>query len=116
MNIEDFRGHCLSLKSTSEGTPFGPDVIVFKVKGKMFATLGIVPPYSTNLKNSPERILELREAYEDVIPGYHMNKKHWNTVKLESDSIPDEEIYKWLVESYRAVVKGLPKKDREELS
>jgi predicted DNA-binding protein (MmcQ/YjbR family) len=115
MNIEQFRKLCLSLKATSEGTPFGPDVVVFKVKSKMFATMSLNPPHTANLKNSPEQILELREAYEEVIPGYHMNKRHWNTVSIESEAIPDKEIENWILESYRAVVKGLPQKEREEL-
>ena len=92
MNAEDFRVYCLGKKAATEGTPFGPDNIVFKVSGKMFALLAFeeVPPRA-NLKCDPDLALELRDRYEQVEPGYHMNKKHWNTIEIES-GIPDAEL------------------------
>jgi predicted DNA-binding protein (MmcQ/YjbR family) len=110
MNAEIFRAHCLSKPAATEGAPFGPDNIVFKVKGKMFALLAFeeVPPRA-NLKCDPDLALELRDRYEQVEPGYHMNKKHWNTIVLDG-MIPDGEIRKMIDHSYDLVVASLPKK------
>jgi predicted DNA-binding protein (MmcQ/YjbR family) len=110
MNAENFRAHCLAKKGATEGTPFGPDNIVFKVGGKMFALLAFeeVPP-RVNLKCDPDLALELRDRYEQVEPGYHMNKKHWNTIVLDG-VIPDGEIRKMIDHSYDLVAKSLPKK------
>jgi predicted DNA-binding protein (MmcQ/YjbR family) len=110
MNSESFRAHCLGKPTATEGTPFGPDNIVFKVKGKMFALLAFeeVPPRA-NLKCDPDLALELRDRYEQVEPGYHMNKKHWNTIVLDG-VIPDDEIRKMIDHSYDLVVASLPKK------
>jgi predicted DNA-binding protein (MmcQ/YjbR family) len=110
MNSESFRAHCLGKPTATEGTPFGPDNIVFKVKGKMFALLAFeeVPPRA-NLKCDPDLALELRDRYEQVEPGYHMNKKHWNTIVLDG-VIPDGEIRKMIDHSYDLVVASLPKK------
>src|SRR5205809_6150333 len=109
MNAESFRTHCLGKKAATEGTPFGPDNIVFKVKGKMFALLALdeVPP-RVNLKCDPDLALELRDRYEQVTPGYHMNKKHWNSVEIE-DGIPDPELRKMIDHSYDLVAKALRK-------
>ena len=110
MNAENFRAYCLGKKAATEGSPFGPDNIVFKVKAKMFALLALdeVPP-RVNLKCDPDLALELRDRYEQVEPGYHMNKKHWNTVVLDG-VIPDAEIRKMIDHSYELVAKSLPKK------
>src|SRR5437016_10479101 len=83
MDLAEFREYCLREPGASEDTPFGPDVLVFKVGGKMFALAALdeVPP-RVNLKCAPDRALELRDRYEEIRPGYHMNKKHWNTVEL----------------------------------
>ena len=114
MKIKKIIDYCLSLPEVKEDYPFGPDVQVFKIKGKLFAILtkrqGI---HRINLKCHPEEALILREIFEDVIPGYHMNKMHWNTVLL-NDSIPDEEIKRMIDRSYCLVVKKLKKK-RERL-
>jgi predicted DNA-binding protein (MmcQ/YjbR family) len=109
MDLAEFREYCLSKPDATEGTPFGPDVLVFKVSGKMFAlaTLDEVPA-TVNLKCDPELALDLRDRYEQVRPGYHMNKKHWNTVEIESD-IPDAELRKMIDHSYELVIKRLPK-------
>ena len=105
MKIIKIIDYCLSLPEVKEDFPFGPDVQVFKIKNKLFAILtkrqGI---YRINLKCHPEEALILREIFEDVIPGYHMNKIHWNTVLL-NDSIPDQEIKRMIDRSYCLVVK-----------
>ncbi len=112
MNAESFRTHCLGKAAATEGTPFGPDNIVFKVRGKMFALLALdeVPP-RVNLKCDPDLALELRDRYEQVEPGYHMNKKHWNTVELDG-VIPEREVRKMIDHSYDLVVQSLPKAKR----
>jgi predicted DNA-binding protein (MmcQ/YjbR family) len=109
MDLADFREYCLSKPNTSEGTPFGPEVLVFKVNGKMFALAALdeVPP-TVNLKCDPELALDLRDRYEQVRPGYHMNKKHWNTVEIEG-GIPDMELRKMIDHSYELVIERLPK-------
>jgi len=80
MNIEEIRIYCLSKKQTTEGFPFGDDTLVFKVKGKMFALMNLEEDLRMNLKCDPEEAIRLREKHDAVIPGYHMNKKLWNTV------------------------------------
>ena len=115
MNIETFREYCLNKPAATEGTPFGPDNIVFKVEGKMFALAALdeVPP-AVNLKCDPDLALELRDRYEQVRPGYHMNKKHWNTVVLDG-VIAEREIKKMIDHSYGLVVQSLPKARRKKL-
>lgn len=109
MNIENIRDLCLSLKATEETLPFGPDTLVFKVMGKMFALISITNPDRVNLKCDPEYAAELRERYDEIIPGYHMNKKYWNSVTLNGGL--DEDLVKSLViHSYNEVIAGLPKK------
>lgn len=98
----------------TEDTPFDEDTLCFKVGGKLFAIIDILKFESVNLKCDPELAQELRERYEGVIPGYHMNKKHWNTVSFD-DSIPDPLILEWLDHSYELVLKSLPKIIRESL-
>jgi predicted DNA-binding protein (MmcQ/YjbR family) len=109
MDLAQFREYCLSKPRATEGTPFGLDVLVFKVGGKMFALAALdeVPP-RVNLKCDPDLALELRDRYEQVTPGYHMNKKHWNTVEIES-GIPIRELRKMIDHSYELVTKSLPK-------
>src|SRR5262249_22755954 len=92
----------------TEGTPFGPDVLVFKVSGKMFALAALDEvPTTVNLKCDPDLALDLRDRYEQVTPGYHMNKKHWNTVEIESN-IPNAELRRMIDHSYELVMR-LPK-------
>lgn len=114
MNIEEFRNYCLSKKATSEAMPFDDKVLVFKVMDKIFALTDIETFDSINLKCEPEKALELRAEYAEVIPGYHMNKKHWNTVEL-SPNISDDLLKTWIDHSYERVVATLPKKQREAL-
>ena len=115
MDVETFREYCLGKPDVTEGTPFGETVLVFKVGGKMFALVALdeIPPRA-NLKCDPDLALELRDRYEQVQPGYHMNKRHWNTVEIES-GIPVAELRTMIDHSYELVVKSLPKKAREKL-
>lgn len=103
MNIEDLQAYCLSLPDVEETLPFGPDTLVYKVSGKIFLLVGIdASPLQFNVKCEPEKALELREAYPSVIPGYHMNKKHWNTVIIDG-SISTKIIKEWINDSYQLV-------------
>jgi predicted DNA-binding protein (MmcQ/YjbR family) len=111
MNIESFREFCLSLPATTEEFPFGPDTLVFKVAGKVYALTDIINFESVNLKCDPDLVVELRERYPAVQPGYHMNKKHWNTVIMDH-SIPDSLLRDWIRHSYDQVVAKLPKSKR----
>lgn len=116
MNVEELRSICLAKKGVTEEFPFDAHTLVFKVMGKMFALIPLerLPP-QCNLKCDPERAVELREEYDGVItPGYHMSKKHWNTLFLESLS---PNVIKELVDhSYALVVSGLTKKLKDELN
>jgi predicted DNA-binding protein (MmcQ/YjbR family) len=112
MDLAKFREYCLGKANAAESTPFGPDVLVFKVSGKIFALASLDEvPATANLKCDPDLALELRDRYEQVTPGYHMNKKHWNTVEIES-GIPDIELRKMIDHSYELVVSSLPKSKR----
>ena len=111
MDLAEFREYCLTKPGASEEVPFGPDVLVFKVGGKMFALAALeqVPP-TVNLKCDPDLALDLRDRYEQVTPGYHMNKKHWNTVEI--DGLPEVELRKMIDHSYDLVVQSLPRVNR----
>jgi predicted DNA-binding protein (MmcQ/YjbR family) len=113
MDLAQFREYCLSKPHATENTPFGPDVLVFKVGGKMFALAALEEvPTTVNLKCDPDLALELRDRYEQVRPGYHMNKKHWNTVEIER-GIPDPELRQMIDHSYDLVAGSLPKSKAE---
>jgi predicted DNA-binding protein (MmcQ/YjbR family) len=115
MDLQSFREYCLNKVHVTEGTPFGEDVLVFKVAGKMFALASLDEfPATANLKCDPDLALELRDRYENVRPGYHMNKKHWNTVVIDSD-IPERELQKMIDHSYELVAKSLPRSVRAKL-
>jgi predicted DNA-binding protein (MmcQ/YjbR family) len=114
MNIELLREHCISKPAVTEEFPFDNDTLVFKVAGKMFALTSLSAPVSVNLKCDPEKVEELRQTYEAINPGFHMNKTHWNTVQFNED-VNDTLLLKMVDESYHLVVKGLPKKVREQL-
>jgi len=117
MNIEEFRAYCLSKKGVTESFPFDEQTLVFKIMGKMFALSGLeYNPAKANLKCDPERSIELREQFPDQIyPGYHMDKKHWNTVEIEGN-LPPALIVELIDHSYDLVVKGLTKKLQAELN
>jgi predicted DNA-binding protein (MmcQ/YjbR family) len=114
MNIEDIRNYCLLKKGVTEGFPFDEETLVFKVAGKMFALVDLENDLSINLKCDPEKAPELREQFTAVIPGYHMNKKHWNTVIIDG-SIRDKLIWEWIDDSYNLVVKKLTSSERKLL-
>ncbi len=112
MNIEEIREYCLKKSQVTEGFPFDESTLVFKVAGKIFLICGLnseVP--QINLKCDPERAIELREMYTGILPGYHMNKKHWNTVYL-NDDVNADLLIELINHSYEMVIKGLPKKVR----
>ena len=101
MDLARFREYCLSKPSATESTPFGPDVLVFKVGGKMFALASLDEvPARANLKCDPDLALELRDRYEQVRPGYHMNKKHWNTVTVDG-SLTVKQLKTFIDNSYQ---------------
>jgi len=115
MNLEEFREYCLAKKGVTEELPFGPDALVFKVMGKMYALCALerLPP-QVNLKCDPERAIELREEFDGaIIPGYHMSKVHWNTLYL--DNLPPKLITELIDHSYNLVVAGLTKKAKSDL-
>ena len=115
MNIEQFRDYCLSKKNVTESFPFDEVTLVFKVAGKMFALTGLnSKPTAANLKCDPEKAIRLRDEYSDVVEGFHMNKKHWNTVTIEGD-LSNKLIEELIDHSYDLVVKGLSKKLQKEL-
>lgn len=111
MDIDVFRDICLSLKGVTEEFPFGPNTLVYKVHGKMFALGGLEMFESINLKCDPELAVELRERYAAVQPGFHMNKQHWNTVLMDN-TLPDALIREWILHSYELVRKKPPKKKK----
>lgn len=115
MHIEEFRAYCLSKNRVTEEFPFDENTLVFKVCGKMFALTGLEEPdLKVNLKCDPEKAISLREQYESITAGFHMNKKHWNTVEVDGSFSDD--FFKDLIDhSYDLVVKGLPKKLRDHL-
>jgi predicted DNA-binding protein (MmcQ/YjbR family) len=115
MNQETLRDYCLSLPGVTEELPFGPDTLVFKVMGKVFLLTPMDEvSFTFNVKCDPEIAEELRSQYSDVLPGYHMNKKHWNTVRI-TGSIPSDELFTFVKNSYDLVVKSLTKSLKQEL-
>jgi len=114
MHIEEIRDYCLNKKGTTEGLPFGDDTLVFKVMGKMFALANLDGELRINLKNDPEKNMALREEYTGIIPGYHMNKQHWNTII--ADSVPAKLILELIDESYQIIADSLPKNLQNELN
>ncbi len=114
MNIEYLREYCLAKKGVDETFPFGEDTLVFKVIGKIFALISLSNPNSVNLKCNPEKAIEFRANFMAVIPAFHMNKTHWNTVKFNED-VGDNLILEMVNDSYNLVVSSLTKKLKLEL-
>ena len=115
MQFSDVRDYCLELMGTAEDFPFGPDIYVYKVKGKIFAILGTDQGEARlNLKCDPDEALALRDIFPAIIPGYHMNKKHWNTVRL-NNTVPEQEIKRQIDQSRLLVILSLPKVQRQTL-
>ena len=115
MKLGDLREELLRRKSVTEEQPFGPDVLVYKVAGKMYALLSWkVHPHKLSLKCDPDQAIELRERYASVTEGYHLNKQLWNTVVCEGE-VPKEELFEWIESSYNLVVAKMSKKLQREL-
>jgi len=115
MNIEELREYALSFKYTSESFPFDETTLVFKVMNKMFALTDVEEELKVNIKCPPEKVIDLRERYPDtVFPGYHMDKRHWNTVFFHRE-VDDSTVCRWIDESYDLVVASLPKYKQKEL-
>lgn len=115
MHLEEIREYCLQKKGVEECLPFGNDTLVFKVMGKMFLLTGIeAQPTQFNAKCNPEKAIDLRENFSCILPGYHMNKKHWNTIICDG-SVSQNHIKEWIDDSYNLVVSSLTKKLKSEL-
>ncbi len=115
MNLEELRDYCIAKKGVEETFPFDNETLVFKVMGKMFLLTGIESqPLQFNVKCDPEKAIELREMYSNVLPGYHMSKQHWNTVICEG-SVNKKLIKQWIDDSYELIVNSLTKKLKAEL-
>ena len=115
LRLDSLRAYLLSKKGAVEETPFGPDTLVFKVMGKMFALLAWQEaPLRITLKCAPDDALALRQQYPAVQPGYYMNKRHWNTITLDG-SVPESELLAMIDDSYALVVRGLTKTLQKQL-
>ncbi|QDQ11487.1 MmcQ/YjbR family DNA-binding protein [Streptomyces spectabilis] len=115
MNPQELRTFCLSFNDVVEDFPFGPETSVFKVAGKLFALSALDrEPLTVNLKCDPEIALQLRAQYPDIVPGWHMNKRHWNTVTADA-GLPDQLVRELVEDSYDLVVAGLPRTERLRL-
>ena len=113
MNLDQFRTYCLSFQGVTEETPFDKVTLVFKVMGKMFALADMDNFESINLKCEPNKAIELREQYDAVKEGYHMSKKHWNTI-LVNGSVSDQIVFQWIDHSYALIISSFPKKIQEQ--
>jgi len=114
MELQAVIDYCSSKKAVTQEFPFDDTTLVFKVSGKMFALMGLEPPHGLNLKCDPIYAAALRQKYKGIIPGYHMNKKHWNTVNFDSD-VPGRLICELIDHSYKLVAAKLPKSVKTEL-
>lgn len=117
MNIEELQEYCLSKPGTEETLPFGPDTLVYKVAGKVYLLTSLDNPDDLrfNVKCDPDLAQELREQHACVLPGFHMNKKHWNTIVADG-SVSNKQLKEWIDHSYQLVVSSLPKKLRDQFS
>ena len=115
MNIDDIKNYCMKKKGTYIDFPFDEKTMVFKVGSKMYALINITETeLRINLKCNPDLALDLRSEYEAVIPGYHMNKKHWNTVYLNKD-VSEEKLFEMVNHSYDLIFKSLKKVEKEKI-
>ena len=114
MNVESAREYCLKLQGCTESFPFDETTLVMKVEGKMFALINLDESPSVNLKCDPEKAIILRETFSAVLPGYHMNKKHWNTIDIDW-RMEDSLLKTWIDHSYELVAESLTKKLKDEL-
>jgi predicted DNA-binding protein (MmcQ/YjbR family) len=111
MNIEELRDYCIAKAAVTESFPFDESTLVFKVAGKMFLLTDLVDAFSMNIKNTPEKVIDLKEQYPSVLPGYHMNKIHWVTVMIDG-TITDNLLKQWIDESYDLIVAGFSRKEK----
>jgi predicted DNA-binding protein (MmcQ/YjbR family) len=114
MHIQEFYEYCLNLKGAEESFPFDDRTLAFKVGGKIFAITDVEDFEFINLKCDPDRALELREKHAEIVPGWHMNKKHWNSVNPHGD-LDDNLIKELILHSYDLILGSLPAKQRKEL-
>lgn len=115
MDIEQLRDYCLSKSGAEESLPFGPDTLVYKAGGKVFLLVGLNnEELRFNVKCDPDKAIELREQFSCVLPGYHMNKKHWNTIVVDG-SVSSKQLKEWIDHSYNLIIDSLPKKIRDSL-
>lgn len=119
MQIDELRDFCINKKGVTEHFPFDDVTLVFKVFNKMYALIGLDAweggEQKINLKCDPNKAISLREDYEGINPGWHMNKKHWNTITINTSDVSDELVKELINHSYDLIVKGLPKKTQKEL-
>lgn len=115
MNIETLREHCIIKPGVTESFPFGEETLVFKVGGKIFLLIGVDEATRFNVKCDPELAVELREQHNEVKPGYHMNKTHWNTVYMDG-ALTDKQLRDMIDHSYDLILKSLPKKLQQEIA
>ena len=118
MDIHVLYDYCLQKKGSQEGFPFDEDTLAFKVEGKIFALINLKKweqgMQAINLKCDPDRAIALRDVYAEITPGYHMSKKHWNTIAM-SNQVTWQLVTEWIDHSYDLVVAGLPRRTREAL-
>ncbi|MFD2163407.1 MmcQ/YjbR family DNA-binding protein [Paradesertivirga mongoliensis] len=114
MNIETLREYCIQKKGVTECFPFGEDTLVFKIGEKMFLLTSLQNPISFNAKCDPEKAVALREEFEEIVPGYHMSKVHWNTVSMEG-RLSEKQLKELIDHSYELVYNGLSKKVKDSL-
>lgn len=114
MDLEMVQEYCLKKRGVTESYPFDEETPVYKVMNKMFCLSNLTPPHFINIKCDPEKAVELREEYEQIKPGWHMNKKYWNSIYFEGNAT-DQDIFGWIDDSYNLVVKGLKKSEKAEL-
>ena len=115
MDIESLRDYCLSKPAVEETLPFGPDILVYKVGGKIFLICSLTSEtFRFSVKCDPEKAIELRERYHCVQPGYHLNKKHWNTIFVDG-TVSNSQLKEWINDSYDLIVASLPAKTRDQV-
>lgn len=115
MDVETLREYCLQKKGVSESFPFDENTLVFKVGGKMFLLISLQSAFRFNAKCDPERAVALREEYDEITPGYHMSKVHWNTINMNG-RLTINQLHELIDHSYELVYQKLPKRIRDELN
>jgi predicted DNA-binding protein (MmcQ/YjbR family) len=115
MDLESVRTYCLAKKAVTESLPFDDETLVFKVAGKIFSLLSLSGDWGMNLKCDPEKAVELREQYPEIVPGYHMNKAHWNTIQLNGN-LSEKMIFDLIDHSYQLIVNSLSRKQKIEFN